>query len=197
MRISSLVIAGSVLGRSTFAGGVEPIPGYEIVPMSWEIEISPGQVAVLNGTIQEVVAQATTINPEFVLPPASKAETPSPAMKRRSIRGRGVQFCNQFRQANVGTIRDGVNYLRRLGGQATLAPGPGRCSRVSCSYDAAIYWCNDNTVSKTVTWDGIANSAGHITEVCPWTTVNQWNDFVSGQNFERTNWNTIVRWDDC
>lgn len=34
-------------------------------------------------------------------------------------------------------------YLRGYPGMPELGPGPGACSRVSCSDKAAIYWCND------------------------------------------------------
>jgi len=52
------------------------------------------------------------------------------------------------------------------------------------------------TSYKTITWDGMANSAKHITEVCPSVKDGSVN-YVSGQNFETSNWNTIVRGEKC
>ncbi|KAK4443123.1 hypothetical protein QBC34DRAFT_337448 [Podospora aff. communis PSN243] len=174
------------------AAAATSIPGYTIVPQLWEIEVAPGQIATLNGTVQEVIAQAKAINPNYTLP-----DPPATVPRRRSqLSRREVKFCNNFGRAEIGPILEGVRYLKSLGGQASLGPGPGRCSRVSCSWDSAIYWCNDNTGSKSVTWDGLANSAAHITEVCPWVGSDQYQ-YVSGQNFERTLWNTLVREDDC
>ncbi|KAM4060194.1 hypothetical protein HRG_002199 [Hirsutella rhossiliensis] len=73
------------------------------------------------------------------------------------------------------------------------APG-GRPRKVSCANDAAIWWCNDNTHTHTLdTYNKIADSAQHIVNMCAGHFV-QW---VSGQNFESNNWNTIVRGDDC
>lgn len=34
-------------------------------------------------------------------------------------------------------------YLSKVKGQPHLAAGPGLCSRVSCTMDTAIAWCND------------------------------------------------------
>jgi hypothetical protein len=45
--------------------------------------------------------------------------------------------------ADVGAIRNGIRYLRGLNGNPTNGAGPGNCGRVSCSYDSAIWWCND------------------------------------------------------
>lgn len=52
-------------------------------------------------------------------------------------------------------------------------------------------------MTKTVTWDGIANSAKHITEVCPWYLAPNNRNYVSGQNFELGSWNTLVKEDRC
>jgi hypothetical protein len=45
--------------------------------------------------------------------------------------------------ANQLTILSGISYLRNVGVPCNTGPGPGNCVRVSCSYDAAIYLCND------------------------------------------------------
>lgn len=40
-------------------------------------------------------------------------------------------------------VKQGIEYLGTVAGTPTEGPGPGACGRVSCSYGAAIYWCND------------------------------------------------------
>lgn len=205
------------------------IPGYTIVPLDWEIEVSPGKIATLNGTVQEVIAQAQAINPGFALQEVGPKPAPEAAKLRRggslSRRGplsrRGVDFCLNFGNADVDAILEGVDYLHRLGGSANMRAGPRVCSRVSCSWNSAIYLCNDvsalspksggggggmgarliwwesqNSGPKSVTWNGVANSAAHITEVCPWRGADAWR-YTSGQNFEQSQWNTIVREDNC
>lgn len=210
----------------------EIIPGYTIVPIDWEIEVSPGKIATLNGTVQEVIAQAQAINPGFALQGVSPKPASAAAKLRRrgqqSRRGplsrRGVDFCNHFGNADVDAILEGVDYLHRLGGSANMKAGPRVCSRISCSYNSAIYACNDvsvlsldfggggvwwwwrstrliwwesqNSGPKSVTFNGLANSAAHITEICPWHGADVWR-YTSGQNFEQSSWNTIVREDNC
>lgn len=132
----------------------EIIPGYTIVPIDWEIEVSPGKIATLNGTVQEVIAQAQAINPGFALQGVSPKPASAAAKLRRrgqqSRRGplsrRGVDFCNHFGNADVDAILEGVDYLHRLGGSANMKAGPRVCSRISCSYNSAIYACNDVSV---------------------------------------------------
>jgi len=141
---------------ASLALAVELIPGYTIVPISWAIEVSPGQVSLLNGTIQEALAQAIAVNPGYEIPsegPVTADAVRSP--RRRSLDRRAeVKFCNKFARANVNTILDGVKTIRRMPlgvvDQAWLGPGPGACARVSCSKDSAIYWCNDVSVSPCI-----------------------------------------------
>jgi len=45
--------------------------------------------------------------------------------------------------ASLQRIKEGIDYLRGVPGKPVLGPGPGTCKRVSCSYNSAIYWCND------------------------------------------------------
>lgn len=40
-------------------------------------------------------------------------------------------------------IVEGISYLRGVPGSPSNGPGPGNCGRVSCSYESAIWWCND------------------------------------------------------
>lgn len=57
----------------------------------------------------------------------------------------GPYFCNldQWARGNPYSIINGADYLMRVPGKPANAPGPGACGRVSCSDNAAIYWCND------------------------------------------------------
>lgn len=45
--------------------------------------------------------------------------------------------------AETSHIKEGIDYLSKVSGKPRSAPGPGKCTRVSCSYLAAIWWCND------------------------------------------------------
>lgn len=105
--------------------------------------MSPGQTHILNGTIQEVVAQAVEINPSYKLSSAKRAVDTS-AIEARSLTKRNI-ICGNWPLADKGRILEGINYLNHLpaSDRPTNGPGPGNCGRVSCSYNSAIWWCND------------------------------------------------------
>jgi hypothetical protein len=113
-----------------------PAPGYGVETLEWAVEVAPGQTELLNGTVEEVMSQASQINPRFKL----KERAPV----ARSVIKRGNKICDNFPDKAIWwAINDGADYLRNLPGQPTNGPGPGNCGRVSCSYNSAIWWCND------------------------------------------------------
>ncbi|GJN85895.1 hypothetical protein PLIIFM63780_009470 [Purpureocillium lilacinum] len=163
-----------------------PAPGYGVETLLWDVEVARGRFETLNGTIQEVYAQVLRLNPHFKLPE-------DPPVARGLNRKRSTVRCGNWPLTSKDRIQEGINYLRRLNGAPRNGPGPSNCGRVSCSYNAAIWWCNDNTVPKTLdSWNWIADSAQHILNTCA-----PGANMVSGQNFESGNWNTIVRRDSC
>ncbi|KYK55796.1 hypothetical protein DCS_07760 [Drechmeria coniospora] len=107
----------AVLAQGAFSAE-PPIPGYGIEVLEWNVEVSPGRVEALNGTVQEVFAQALQINPNFQLKPVSDAKN---LYKRRPpVKCDGVGL----ESASTRTIEDGVDYLRRLSGTPSHGPGP-------------------------------------------------------------------------
>jgi hypothetical protein len=128
MQLSTLLLTLSAAVPAVLAAD-DGIPGYTFVPISWFIEVSPGKVKVLNGTVEEIVAQAKGISPEFKLRDAPAGPPPPPPSTRLSRRE--VKFCMNFGKADVGAIRNGVSYLRGVPGIPTNGPGPGACDLVS------------------------------------------------------------------
>ncbi|KAK4452760.1 hypothetical protein QBC34DRAFT_455797 [Podospora aff. communis PSN243] len=172
-----------------------PLEGFEIFIPSWNVEVSPGHFEVLNGTVEEVMSQILEINPDFVVPEPT-AEVPAesgaaPLEKRSQV------WCNTYPQNSASRVRfqQGVNYLRGVSGTPHHGAGPNTCGRVSCSYNAAIYWCNNNHTPKTLSsYDAIANSAQHILNSCPdYLFLNH----ISGSNFEASNWVVHLMGDLC
>lgn len=54
-------------------------------------------------------------------------------------------YCGEPRGwAAVDTIKDGLKHLYGVEGEPRNSPKS--CGRVSCSYGAAIYWCNDVSI---------------------------------------------------
>ena len=116
------------------------IPGYTIQTLEWDVQVAPGRVEVLNGTIQEVFAQAVQINPDFK---QLDVATSTPKRGMHENLKRTTVYCGTWPLADKGRIIEGIAYLRGVPAAPRNGPGPGYCGRVSCSYNAAIYWCND------------------------------------------------------
>jgi len=186
------------------------IPGYKVVPLEWSLDVGDGKDPLhLTGTVEQVLDQLKVSHPEFeakveaavaAAPPLSTvatetSENPAAAVvKRWEYEG---HFCfGRWQRTNRNRIWEGVMYLRRVGGRPWMNPGPGTCARVSCSYDSAIYWCNDANFVRTLdSFANIADAANEIINLCIQEEFNyQWS---SGQYFYREKWNVIVRQDKC
>jgi hypothetical protein len=179
----------------------------------------------LNGTVQEVRAHLLELNPNYdteFAAAANKSEVPA-VVPRGSDNPPNVVICNVFDKpegrAFVEYLMEGLRYLRSISGQPTLGPGPGTCSRVSCSYDSAIYWCNDVIIFFNVELErvrrliakqnlftkvlpgfyNIADGAEQIIDQCQfWNPIDyKWR--VSGQVFidGPRDWNVFIQWDLC
>lgn len=125
---------------------VSPIPGYGIEELIWEVETTPGGPTVnITGTIENVIEELEKINPTFVsdfgLDDVENTSSISPVEDR----GYYIEsiLCDVFDWAELVAINAGLVYLNGVPGKPTNGPGPGNCGRISCSYDSAIYWCND------------------------------------------------------
>ncbi|KAK4199520.1 hypothetical protein QBC40DRAFT_328686 [Triangularia verruculosa] len=182
--------------------GLDDVPDvskYAIVPISWDLPVklddpSAGNVTV-TGTIQEAIAQMEASYPGWNSTFQSKLQDPSsdPSLGLAASGDPDDHTdCKpkQWKYAGVLSISWGVEYLRELTGTAKNGPGPGECGRVSCSWQSAIWWCNDNDVSKELQWSQIADGAAYINKNC-----NVEASYVKGQAFYKDKWNVIVRYD--
>lgn len=141
-------------------GADSPMPGYDIVELSWEVIPAPGQPAlVLNGTVEQVHSQLLEINPKYQIevfekregllaaPTAATAATAATDPTEPTAIAHSAQIwhmtCGGYTSANTKRIKDGIKYLNSIAGQPKNGPGPNNCGRVSCSYNSSIWWCND------------------------------------------------------
>ena len=79
-------------------------------------------------------------------------------------------------------------------GNASLDPGPGFCSRISCSHDAAISLCNDKTVAQSFPWSAVVNHVNNIHAQC----YNQLSaDDYMGRQIDPAGWRVVLHSDKC
>jgi len=103
----------------------------------------------VNGTIQDVVREIRKVDPLWNGALSNTTEPESATSRKR----RGADFSastvackdssHPYGHAIVRRIKEGIRYLRRVNGQPHHDAGPDRCGRVSCSYNSAIWWCNN------------------------------------------------------
>ncbi|KAG6021171.1 hypothetical protein E4U19_002740 [Claviceps sp. Clav32 group G5] len=102
---------------------------------------------------------------------------------------------HQWSSASTKEIQDGIDYLSKIKKKPELGPGPDKCSRVSCSYGASIWLCNDSRRNLDVnSFQYIARSGRAIIEECGDTNVG---GRVLGQALMPYDWNVIIRADKC
>lgn len=140
-----------------------PLPGYSVEVLQWEVPVSlDGQMATLNGTVQQIYQQLLKIHPEYAAEIGiKKGFTSSLTDTRRSLGASEVQdtwtVCGHFDPARASAIWEGIDYLYTIDSKPGSKPGPRMCGQVSCSYDSAIWWCNDVSCSSSsfATVDGL------------------------------------------
>ncbi|PHH71012.1 hypothetical protein CDD82_6780 [Ophiocordyceps australis] len=150
-----------------------PLPGYGVMTPEWEVEFHPESPKVLlNGTIEQVHHQLLQLNPSWnqdymsnnTQPDTSATTPPQRIFPRYKYRERDSackkdkmrrndfckkefnagSFCRRrWKDCHWWAIKKGIKRLKRVRGYPVNGPGPGKCGRVSCSYDSAIWWCND------------------------------------------------------
>ncbi|KAK3389089.1 hypothetical protein B0T20DRAFT_397401 [Sordaria brevicollis] len=115
----------------------------------------------------------------------------------------------KWRLAKTRDIKNGINHLNDVSGRPKNGPGPGNCGRVSCSWKAAIYWCNESKKEKELeSYQEIAWAAEQLIDKCPlkWANGNDGTpanvnnnaqlQYVKGQLFMKDGWSVLVRYDD-
>ncbi|KAL2286563.1 hypothetical protein FJTKL_06915 [Diaporthe vaccinii] len=133
-----------------------PLSSYRVEVIQWEVPVSrDGRRTILNGTIQQVYQQLLEINPHYEAEfgPAEGKYTPGLSQVFGSYelaeRRDTWSDCGRFDAAKAVPIWEGINHLNHVSGTPVSRPGPGTCGRVSCSYNSAIWWCNDVSCSMS------------------------------------------------
>ncbi|KAE9363258.1 hypothetical protein N431DRAFT_564814 [Stipitochalara longipes BDJ] len=152
------------------------------------------------GTAQAVWATLKARHPEIEL--TKRSATPAVEKRDKGIPPLCIPISAwpSWNFAEAVAIEDGVDYLIGLDATLTNGPGPGNCGRISCSYNSAIYWCNDNDEDYSVNSAYIATFAQDMLKYCQHCTGTPTGQFcvVGGQEFEYDdNYNVIVRDASC
>ncbi|KAM7195541.1 hypothetical protein V8F20_007437 [Naviculisporaceae sp. PSN 640] len=215
----SLLASASPLTASGGSGGLgprRPVPaglaedlpeGFKVSPIYWKGVLEEGKPEVeLSGySFEEIEAEAKALNPAYTIF-AKDGVAPGPAYNEStsheglSTRQTFTTNCNQpsswYPARNWNAVWDGVAYLQGITGNCRANPGPGFCTRVSCSYNSGIWYCNDNNVEHWEPCRWIGDVAGGIANKCNYYETNS-RQVVHGQAFDRRNWNTIVAGATC
>ncbi|KAK1598968.1 uncharacterized protein LY79DRAFT_665534 [Colletotrichum navitas] len=199
MRANYLFTLVSALPAVLGTALTDPHAGVREFTSKWEFEPFPGKKVVLNGTVEQVVAELAQINPDYSpftpalgdgglsLERRQKAEL-FPADKVLCLKP-GWDYVHES-EANVG-----ISYLKTVKGRPRGDPGPANCGRVSCGYSAAIWFCNDN--KHHITIESFAQIAKMV-EAIEYHCTTRRRRWYSGQAFHPTdNWNVYIHRDSC
>ncbi|KAI1262862.1 hypothetical protein F5Y18DRAFT_429733 [Xylariaceae sp. FL1019] len=176
---------------------------YTISDITWTMPIvEGGQNYTFKGTVQEVFTQVNNLrvqqNLQPLPDPLAKFNTTSiPADV--SSRSFAKTICKVGLKDYTPLVRvqQGIEYLKDLKGTCTNGAGPGNCGRISCSWTAAIYWCNDNDHPVTYDCSHFAETAQHVLSDCHYTFNGGKTIYTWGQAFDTESFNVLVGADNC
>ncbi|CZR56163.1 uncharacterized protein PAC_06051 [Phialocephala subalpina] len=192
---SPLILAASLPDSLSLRTSID---GMEISKMMFTGELGGYQVQ-LNGSIQEIHAQMKELYPDF---------NPEAIVANKTLETRAEENksdCNcwpvlgqpEWKRCSTESIRTGIRYL--IGLNVICNVGPQSCVRISCSYNAGIYLCNnrDYLIEPSCTY--IASYAQDIVDKCNWHVPggNTWMWRVSGQAWDTDGYNVCVHDDNC
>ncbi|PGH07502.1 hypothetical protein GX51_01803 [Blastomyces parvus] len=186
------ILASLLAVTTALPSGGGDIQGASVV--TFEGPVKPGGDDIkITGDAKEIYEKLRELNPNYdadfkneLAPPRLEARIPAP----------GSLFCNNWPQLAVSNLHEGIQYLLGLNGKCYVGAGAGKkCIRVSCSWSAAIWLCNDNKNPIGVPCREIGGTANHIAHNCHGSSSTI--GYVSGHMFKSGKWNVIVREGNC
>ncbi|KAF4629452.1 hypothetical protein G7Y89_g8697 [Cudoniella acicularis] len=189
---------GHCFARRSFPSTKTSIPdGYEMNIMQFSGTIG-GIQHTSNGTIKQVFEEFKKRHPEAAAATlaAAKVTTGAKATSKK-LETRGSKYALNccpvggwgWTGASQKRILEGISYLRNV--NALCGVGVRSCVRVSCSWDAAIYLCNDNYNDVAPNCAYIATFAQDLINACSFWNGG-WGEQVCGQEFDTDSYNVIV-----
>lgn len=139
---------------------------YGVADFVWGIDVyGNGTKVNITGPIEHVVDVLEKLNPALV----PNITVPDGGQGDVVLSSAGDIRCGPGSWGWKGAwahniLYEGVPYLKGVQGEPVQGPGPGSCGRVSCSYNSAIWWCNDKKVAQTL--PGFATIADCANQLC-------------------------------
>ncbi|KAI6083181.1 hypothetical protein F4821DRAFT_281077 [Hypoxylon rubiginosum] len=167
--------------------------GYTLGNITWmgNVTANGPEVSFTGASFHDIEAQIRQANPSFEWPTHDTADLPD-------FLNKDIEHlsCNlpQFWWAVKFRIEEGIDYLNGKTGRCYIPAGPQYCSRISCSYHSAIFWCNDNDHAVWIDCSLWSQYAQAIIDKC---TVDDPSQDTKGQQFSTENWNIIVGYSEC
>ncbi|KAG5931235.1 hypothetical protein E4U60_006326 [Claviceps pazoutovae] len=203
MAIFKALLFIGVVSSNVFA--IEaPIPGYDVETLDRNVHFGPrdggDSPITLSSTIEEGTSNAKKLTPRWARDLEMRKPLPDDETHCQATREWPCKVdCiddkqRQWYQANLLFIREGFDYLMQHSGTPKLGPGPDKCERVSCSYKASIWWCNDTGEPLELpSFKEIVRIARTILDDCIKYDGKPF-DWVGGQAFMKK-WHVIIRQD--
>ncbi|KAI1153711.1 hypothetical protein F4825DRAFT_460965 [Nemania diffusa] len=170
--------------------------GYSAGDIEWSGFEDFDDDQVFTGTIESVISQMRQIKgahytPSFV----SKAENQALAANHDDHVSTFLVECGGP-DANPRRIAQGIDYLNHLPDSARCSNKALHCGRISCSWNSAIWLCNERSDPGT---DHQCNMfGGYANSILKYCTINDKNPRVSGKNDDNELMvSVVVKWDDC
>jgi hypothetical protein len=145
--------------------------GFKIVPAVFTGPFGPDNTTIsIEGTVEEVLAQIEGTATYEMMTAANMMAPPyclgwNSEYEKRKVAKKDCS--NKQGRADYSRIKQGVCYLSKVGGEKPRLKAK-HCSRVSCSYNAAIYLCydpvKDSPKGYTQPWTYVADYANGIAE---------------------------------
>ncbi|KAL2134500.1 hypothetical protein VTI74DRAFT_11683 [Chaetomium olivicolor] len=209
---ASFLVIGA-LGVSPPLRQVAPrsFEGYEIRPFQLEVEVFPGQHETFNGTVEQILAQVRKRNANWdeqigAAVAGNSLDWSEPGLAGRDVNyepqtetdvSQGRYWCGPTHDYCIKyRLYSGLEYLGRIARvPAHAEPGPKYCTRVSCSWQASIWFCNDS--DKDLWIDSFQMIIDGVRWIIYWCEMrvadsNQW--YVAGGLY-LGNWHIVVRRD--
>ncbi|EZF32346.1 hypothetical protein H109_07966 [Trichophyton interdigitale MR816] len=189
--IFAAAVAFGIGATKVYASPLADALPYPTGPLTYigPVEVN-GKDVTLEGTVQEIYSQVKDLTGSTLKPVDIPKDDPKHKLQ---IRSKVSLNCHpQGGGATLRTIRDGIKYLNGLKGKCKAPPRT--CTRVSCSWKAGIYLCNDNLHSVSVPCKQIAEYAQDIVNVC---VTNPEVSSLRGQEFDSDNWNVVIKAGHC